>query len=298
MAKSVSKKNLAGTVGPIDQMLNDFTVNSTRKILKVRAYTPIAKPLNGSLPSSKTSHLLKLWSFDYEYKNGKETKTSSATAYMIKGLRGSLRHQVMECCKKHGLEVCHTSDKKTDQNGNSLLPKGFHLQGTCSPEKECLVHAVFGSKQHKSKIRVSTKPIANVSHKSFQTKTQFQNVHISTENRVVLTFDDRSIQDFGERYFSGEFEFEIDVTECTPTELGMLIEATMSMKKLGRGYNAGYGELTILKMHLVEVNSVLTPKLEENNDFTIEKHDIEKAIPAEFIEGLKAWQTYLENDST
>ncbi|MHA1974640.1 MAG: RAMP superfamily CRISPR-associated protein [Candidatus Hodarchaeales archaeon] len=296
MAKSVSKKKIIEPVEPIGQMLNDLTVSTTRKVLKVRAYTPIAKPLNGSLPSSKTSHLLKLWTFDYEYKNGKDTKTGSATAYMIKGLRGSLRHQVMECCKKHGLEVCHTSDKKADQKGNSLLPEGFHLQGSCSSENECLVHAVFGSKQHKSKIRISAKPIANITHKSFQTKTQFQNVHISTENRVTLTFDGRSIQDFGERYFSGEFEFEIDVTECTPKELGMLIEATMSMKKLGRGYNAGYGEVIIREMRLVELNSVIGPKMTEDNGFTIEKHNIEKAIPEKFVEALKTWQKYLKSN--
>ncbi|MHA1331467.1 MAG: hypothetical protein ACTSR2_10365 [Candidatus Hodarchaeales archaeon] len=177
MAKSMSKKSISGPIEPIGSMLTDFSVTTTRKILKVRVLTPISKPLNGSLPSSKTSHLLKLWTFDYEYKNGKETKTSSATAYMIKGLRGSLRHQVMECCKKHGLEVCHTSDKKTEQKGNSLLPEGFHLQGSCSSEKECLVHTVFGSKQHQGKIRVSARPIANISHKTYQAKTSFQNVH-------------------------------------------------------------------------------------------------------------------------
>jgi len=292
----MAKRDTSGLMESVGQMLTDFTTTTTRKILKVRALTPISKPLNGSLPSSKTSHLLKLWTFDYEYKNGKEMKTSSATAYMIKGLRGSLRHQVMECCKKHGLEVCHTSDKKTDQKGNSLLPEGFHLQGACSPEKECLVHAVFGSKQHQGKIRVLAKPIANISHKTFQTKTQFQNVHISTENRVALTLDGRSIQDFGERYFSGEFEFEIDVTECTPEELGLLIEASMTMKKLGRGYNAGYGELIILKMRLVEIESCLKPKMEENNGFTIETQIVEKAIPEEFIEALKIWQEYLENN--
>ncbi|MHA2139692.1 MAG: hypothetical protein ACW98G_17540 [Candidatus Hodarchaeales archaeon] len=34
----------------------------------------------------------------------------------------------------------------------------------------------------------------------------------------------KSIQDFGERYFAGEFEFEIDVSNCTKEETGMIIE--------------------------------------------------------------------------
>jgi len=76
----------------------------------------------------------------------------------------------------------------------------------------------------------------------------------------------------------------------------MLIEATMTIKKLGRGYNAGYGEVIIREMRLVELNSVLETKLTESNDFTIEKHNIEKAIPEEFMKGLKAWQDYLESN--
>ncbi|MHA1331468.1 MAG: hypothetical protein ACTSR2_10370 [Candidatus Hodarchaeales archaeon] len=70
----------------------------------------------------------------------------------------------------------------------------------------------------------------------------------------------------------------------------------MTMKKLGRGYNAGYGELIILKMGLVEVEYALKPKMEESNDFIIEKQVVEKSLPEEFVEGLKAWQEYLKNN--
>ena len=165
---------------------------------------------------------------------------------------------------------------------------------SCLEKKECIVHTVFGSKGHKSKLRVSTLPIANISHKTFQASIKVQNVHIATEKRVALTFEGKSIQDYGERYFAGEFEFEIDVSKCTAEETGMIIEAVMYMQKLGRGYNTGYGELQIKNLNLVKVNTIREPKITENNDFTIEEQLKEEAIPGEFIEALTAWNNYLK----
>ncbi len=49
-------------------------LNNPSKILKVYCYTPISKPLNGSLPRSNTSHLLRLYPVEYTYKNGKKKK--------------------------------------------------------------------------------------------------------------------------------------------------------------------------------------------------------------------------------
>ncbi|MFX1512651.1 MAG: hypothetical protein ACFFCQ_08700, partial [Promethearchaeota archaeon] len=48
--------------------------SSLKKILKVLVYTPIAKPLNGSLPRSNNSHFLKLYPIKYWYGKGKEKK--------------------------------------------------------------------------------------------------------------------------------------------------------------------------------------------------------------------------------
>ncbi len=293
MAKSTSKRSSGKTESPLKTIIPDQTISIPRKILKVKAFTPICKPLNGSLPSSKISHLLKLWTFEYQYKNGKETKTSTATAYMIKGLRGALRHQVMTHCKERGLEVCHTSDKETDQKGNSLLPEGFHLLGSCTDSDECIVHAVFGSKGNSSKIRVSAKPIANISHKTFQAPVSIQNVQIATEKRVALTFEGKAIQDFGERYLAGEFEFEIDITKCTPEEMGMIIEATMYMHKLGGGYNAGYAELQIKGLDLVKSTTNRQPKITDQNSFTIEEEIDEEKLPEEFTNALTAWKKHL-----
>ena len=293
MAKSVPKSKSKAVTHT--ETLDKVQLEISKKILKVKAYTNICKPLNGSLQSSKTSHLLKLGTFDYQYKSGKEIKTSRATAYMIKGLRGGLRHQVMTNFNNRGIEVCHTSDKETDKQGNSFLPKGFHLQGSCLDKKECMVHSVFGSKRHKSKIRVSAAPIANISHQTYQTRMKVQNVHISTETRVALTFGGKSIQDFGERYFAGEFEFEIDVSKCTKEETGMIIEAVMYMQKLGRGYNAGYGEVEIVSIKLVKEKTIRKSEVSTGGEFMIEEKREEEAIPGEFSDALIAWKNYLND---
>ncbi|MHA1946156.1 MAG: RAMP superfamily CRISPR-associated protein [Candidatus Hodarchaeales archaeon] len=292
MAKTKGKHSTPQINALTKTSLENLGAKIVRRILKVRAFTPICKPLNGSLPSSKTSHLLRLTTFDYKYKVGKEIKTGTANAYLIKGLRGAVRHQVMAHCKDLGLDICHTSDKETDKQGRIFLSEGFHLLGSCLDKNECIIHAVFGSKRHASKIRVSALPIANITHKTFRTDFKFQNVHIATEKRVTLAFDGKPIQDFGERYFSGEFEFEIDVSKCTDEETGMLVEAVMYMQKFGGGINTGYGELQILNLNLVKSTVIREPKITEKNDFTIEEHLREESIPAEFTDALTAWKEY------
>jgi hypothetical protein len=282
--------------GSIQKLLNKLReqqISIQRKILRVTVYTPICKPLNGSLPGSSNSHLLKLWTFPYQYKNGKEVKETTATAYLPKGIRGAIRHQAMTRCKIRGLEVCHTSDKEKDKKGNSLLPEGFHLLGSCIDNGECIIHSIFGSKGHRSKIRVTVIPIANISHKTYQTEYKIQNVQIATEKRVCLSFDGKSIQDFGERYFSGEFQFEIDATECSPLELGLVIESVMYLNKLGRGFNAGYAELEVKKLSLILKNISRCPKWVESNEFLIEEKVIENALPEEVTQALLEWQNYL-----
>ena len=50
---------------------NTITIGE-KKILKVQAFTPISKPLNGSLPRSNNSHFLRLYPVSYKYTSGKE----------------------------------------------------------------------------------------------------------------------------------------------------------------------------------------------------------------------------------
>lgn len=297
MSKKSSNEKTAKQKKQIQKKVKKQQISIKREILKVKAYTPICKPLNGTLPGTSNSHLLKLWTFPYRYKNGKEVKETTATAYHIKGLRGAIRHRVMAQCKERGLEVCHSSEKEADKEGNSFLPDGFHLAGSCTENGECIVHSIFGSRGHRSKIRVSSIPIANISHKTYESDYKIQNVQIATENRVNLSYEGKSIQNFGERYFAGEFEFEVDVTECTPSELGLLIETITYLQKLGRGYNAGYAEIVTKSLNLVERTVTRRPKWVNNTEFIIEELIKEDSQPKKVVHALEEWYQFLENAS-
>ncbi|MFX0171662.1 MAG: hypothetical protein ACFE9L_07060 [Candidatus Hodarchaeota archaeon] len=74
-------------------------------VLRVVAFTPIAKPLKGALPQSNNSHFLRLYPVIYTSMNNKKEKTAKNETYLIKGLRGAIRHQIMHFCSSIGLEV-------------------------------------------------------------------------------------------------------------------------------------------------------------------------------------------------
>jgi hypothetical protein len=110
-----------------------------------------------------------------------------------------------------------------------------------------------------------------------------------------MAFEGKSVQNFSERYFAGDFEFEIDVSKCAAEEIGMIIEAVIYMQKLGGGYNSGYGKLRVKNLKLVKSEITRKPIITRNEDFIIKEQIIEEAIPREFTESLKAWNKYLTN---
>ncbi len=265
-----------------------------KKILKVYVSCAIAKPLNGSLPRSNTSHMLRLTPITYKYKNGKTEKKTQVQTYLLKGLRGAVRHAVMGVCNDIGLEVCHTTDKETTKDGTSLLPSGFHLLGSCGENGEsCIVHNLFGSMRKEGKITVCADPIANILHKTGQVQG-IQNVHIATENRICLTYDRKTAQDFSERYFSGNFTYEVDVTECSLEELGLLIHAVVQLDRYSRGYNAGYGHLKTLKLSLLS-KTAKHDLICNQNDGTFDVHEavLEESLQEEVLSAQQAWEDYI-----
>lgn len=267
-------------------------IQNPQRILRVVAYTAIAKPLNGSLPRNNNSHFLRLYPIRYSYRNGKEEKEAISESYFLKGIKGAIRHQVMKTCYDAGVEVCHTTDKATDKVGNNLLPHGFHLLGSCKGNGECIVHQVFGSMGNEGLISVYAEPITSISHKSAKTEVKVQHVHIATEKRVCMTFDNKPAQDFGERYFSGEFTFEIDVTRCTSEQIGLLIESVINLQKLGRGYNAGYGRIRIKRFQLLERTIKRVPEWQEDN-FIVKEVFQESSLKNEVLEAMEAWNAYI-----
>ncbi len=270
-------------------------LSSQRIILKVKCYTPISKPLNGSLPRSNNSHMLRLYPIKYQYGTGKEKKEAETQIYLIKGLRGAVRHAVMWVCKTYGMEVCHTTDKQEDKSGNKLLPAGFHLLAACAKEQSCIVHEIFGSKGKESLIAVFADPITSVNHKTAQFDQQIQNVHIATENRVNKTYDGKTVQDFGERYFSGHFSFEINVTRCSSTQIGLLIEAIMNIEKMGRGYNSGYGHVLVEAFQLLNRTIERKPIFEtDSGEFKIQQIIDNQPLKQEVKDAMKGWEKYRE----
>ena len=264
-----------------------------KKILKIQAFTPISKPLNGSLPRSNNSHFLRLYPISYKYTFNKEEKERTVETYYIKGLRGSIRHAAMRICKNNHLEVCHTTDKEVDKADNVLLPEGFHLLGTCEQTGGCIVYQIFGSKGKAGLISVYADPIGSIEHKSAELAISVQDVHIATENRHCATFDGKIAQDFGERYFSGYFSFEIDVTNCLSKHIGLLIESIINIDKLGRGYNAGYGHVKVLSLQFIK--RVITKSLVwQNNNFEIQEGREETILKDEVISALNDWKAYVE----
>ena len=268
--------------------------NPTSKILKVFCYTPISKPLNGSFARSNITHFLKLYPIEYTYTDKKKEKKAKTETYWIKGLRGALRHQVMKICRDFGLEVCHTSDKETDKHGNRLLPQGFHLTGACKDNgDECIIHQVFGSKRNEGIISVCADPITSITEVTAKTPVKLQKVHIATENRIVKSFDGKSIQDFGERYFSGDFTFEIEVTRCNDEQRGLLIESIMNLQKLGRGFNSGYGRIQVMRFQLL-IRSITRVPEWEGESFVVKERISETSEKEAVLTALDAWNQYCQ----
>ena len=215
---------------------------------------------------------------------------SFAVLYMLKGIKGVLRRKIAAVCLENGLEVCHSTDKETDKHGNKILPDGYHQLGSCLDKKECILHQIFGSKGNEGIISVSSDPISSIAHKTAEIPERVQKVHIASENRSNLTYDGKSIQNFNERYFSGYFFFEMDLTKCSPVQIGVIIEGAMNFDRLGRGYNSGYGHIEVKKLQLLKRKIDKKPVIAEDGSFIIQKEVKEESLERQFEQSLEAWR--------
>lgn len=245
------------------------------KRIKVRVKTPIAKTGNGAIAGGKTNNFLLV-------ENGKEGKK-----YLVKGIRGLVNHAMMNRAKEKGVEVCHSSDKEKTQKGENLLPEGFHPRASCYPENECIQHRLMGSIHKQSKIKFE--PVIIVSEKANGSPKDAQKVQIATETRTALVYGSkRSIQDFGERYFSGEFTFTIELNEeLTKEELGYLLQAILYTPELGLGgsINNGSGRLELQEIILQEVIRTRTVGINGK----VVQEEKERNLRKELVEAMEAW---------
>ncbi|MGC9780222.1 MAG: hypothetical protein HZR80_13335 [Candidatus Heimdallarchaeota archaeon] len=249
------------------------------KRIKVRVRTPITKTGNGAFSGGKVNNLLLLGT---NGENGNDGKR-----YLVKGIRGLLNHSMMAIAKQQGVEICHSSDKTETQSGEKLLPEGFHPNGACFPESECIRHSIMGSIKRSS--RVKFEPVVIVSTYSKGENGDAQKVHIATETRNSLTHGlKQAMQDFGERYFSGEFTFIIDFNEeLKQEELGFLLKAILFMPELGLGgsVNNGSGKIELLEIVLQEVFRTRT--IGKNGKIIEEEK--ERNLWKQMEEALEAW---------
>lgn len=245
------------------------------KRIKVRVKTPIAKTGNGAIAGGKTNNFLLI-------ENGKEGKK-----YLVKGIRGLVSHAMMNRAKEKGVEVCHSSDKEKTQKGENLLPEGFHPRADCYPENECIQHRLMGSIHKPSKIKFE--PVIIVSVRAKGTNEGAQKVQLATETRTALMHGSkRSIQDFGDKYFAGEFTFVIELNEeLTKEELGYLIHAILYTPELGLGgsINNGSGRLELQEITLQEV--IRTRTIGKNGKVVQEEK--ERNLWKELAEAMEAW---------
>ncbi|MHA2033272.1 MAG: hypothetical protein ACW99Q_28205 [Candidatus Kariarchaeaceae archaeon] len=258
-------------------------------ILKVNCYTTIAKPLNGSLPRSNGSNFLKLFPINYEYKDKGKTKEGSAILYHLKGIRGAVRHVLSQILREYKLEICHTTDKTETRDGRNILPDGFHPLGSCN--NTCLISQIFGLKSQEGLVSFFSLPIGYAKQNSAD-QSEFQRVHIATENRLNKTHDGISVQDFKETYFSGYFSFEIDVTDLNEIQRGLLYQAVMELERLGRGYNSGYGHIDVQSLQIVKRSIHKYPEITDNT-ISIKSQTIEEALNNEIFQCLNNFEEYV-----
>jgi len=230
--------------------MNMIKISRKYKRLVIRMETPIAKTGNGPAVGGKINNLLLLGNLT---KNGSEGKK-----YLVKGLRGWINHAMMTLAKEQGIEVCHTSEKTETQKGVNLLPEGFHATGKCNEEgeEECLKHKLMGSFRKPSKLQFEPVIIISNYYKGALPK-EVQQMHIATEKRNALKQHTKeAIQDFGERYFAGEFTLTINFREeLSREELGFLLKSILYAPelRLGAAGNNGAGKVTIKEVHLQQV---------------------------------------------
>lgn len=257
-------------------------INRKFKRLVITIETPQAKTGNGPAVGGKVNNLMLIGA---EENNGKEGKK-----YLIKGLRGWINHAMMTLAKQEGVEVCHTSEKTETQKGENLLPEGFHASGKCLENSECVKHRLMGSFASPSKLKFEPVVIISNYYKGKIPEGVYP-MHIATENRNALVQKSKiAIQDFGERYFAGEFELKIEfLEELAKDELGFLLKAILYAPEIGLGAasNNGAGKTKIVKITLQEVNRT---RGFSSQGRVVEEEKV-RNLWKEMEEGLQAWPT-------
>ncbi len=242
-----------------------------------------------------------------------KTKTLYLETYLVKGLKGLLRHLVMALLDGLGISGCHSTTRLTyGKNEQAAIPAGsfVHPLGACVKEggktrqEGCLTYQIFGAMLNKSIIKVDQVLIAQANGntipktaKVIKPSRKVVFAHIATEVRNVMTIEQKPIQDFREHYFDTDFVLSIDVTQCTLTQLGTLVEALFHAKELGGSKTAGYGKITIERVELQGITEQRQIVLTDNG-FEPQTTIQERNLPIMLQDAFLAWETYKETHRT
>ncbi len=223
-------------------------------------------------------------------------KDDKGVSRVVKGIRGAIRHSIMNILHQKEIEYCSPTIKERFQGtGKSTLLEHEHLMGACG-ENPCAIRQLFGMLGEESPIRVwsdaiiqTDKPLEKITK---QTGLSF--VYISTENRHSSRRDKKPLQDFSEQYFSGEFQFYVEFSKELPQWLlGLLVKGIFGITHLGRGGKSGYGRLEMRDISFERV--VFERKLgQENGNGKIAIIEEERAenLNEELSKVKKAWQNH------
>ncbi|MFQ5980318.1 MAG: hypothetical protein ACE5OZ_19455 [Candidatus Heimdallarchaeota archaeon] len=246
-------------------------------------------------------------------KKVKKTTTLYLETYLVKGLKGLLRHLLMALLDALGISGCHSTDRLTyGKNEQSAIPDGsfVHPLGACVKEdgktrqEGCLTYQIFGAMLKQSIIKVDQVLIAQANGntipktaKGIEPSRKVVFAHIATEVRNVMTIEQKPIQEFREHYFDSDFVISVDVTHCTLEQLGAFVEALFHAKELGGGKTAGYGKIAIDRVDLQRITEQRQIILTENG-FETQTTIQERNLPTMLQEAFLAWQAYKEAHRT
>lgn len=269
-----------------------------QKIMRFECYTDLAKPLNGSGPKgSKISTMLEIGRTAYEYEGKTRegdvvNRKKETRVYLIKGIKGWIRHSLMRYYQQKGIEVCFTTTKTEigckkegskiiEGTGRNVLPEGFHPLGAC--EGKCSIYKIFGGiiakegvsseLSQKSKIRIIPNKMVDLGNASKKQREDFMNKNYGKFDTIKLIWDKSTaqgmegegLQDFTEQGFSGIFHFDVDVTGLEDKYKKDILKALMETPcDMGRAKTRGSGKINILKFGYGQL--VTEKKLKPNGD--------------------------------
>lgn len=190
--------------------------------------------------------------------------------FMVKGVRGWVNHSIMSLAKQEGIEVCNAFVKEGTQTDEEQIEEGFHRNGSCYPEEECIKHKLMGSTKKMSKLRFEPVLVSSKTTKDPQKNSQ------------------TVFQEHGRNCFSGEFTIKIEFgEELSKEELGFLLKALEYAPNLRLG-TVKFNDSGKVTIHSIELQEVTRSRWIDKTGKVFEK-EVTHNLLNETEEGRKTW---------